>query len=198
MQKKYNISENGKRWKPTGEIDPTSFRDYAACVQSCMTNMLIGNACGHEEKRAEQLASNRQAALARLPLLGFVGLTDHWDLSICLWHAKFGGDCLPAEFANLRPGPNRVHYDERKLGSPSQFADQAIYERAADLFAQELAKHHVNPHTCATRYCPAVAHLFGGDLGANSVAGSPGTFMQYTADWLNALTWPGRMIYSED
>ena len=80
-----------------------------------MTNMLIGHRCAYHggEPSEEQQSLDREAALARLPKLGFVGLTDQWDLSVCLWHAKFGGECLPAEFKNVRPA--RTQYSAADL-----------------------------------------------------------------------------------
>merc|ERR1719221_1611184 len=47
-----------------------------------------------------------ELAKTRLEKFAFVGLTDEWDLSICLWRAMFGGLCYGADFANTRPGPD--------------------------------------------------------------------------------------------
>lgn len=33
----------------------------------------------------------------------FVGDTDEWDDSICLFHAMFGGEINPHSFSNIRP-----------------------------------------------------------------------------------------------
>merc|ERR1719382_550591 len=32
----------------------------------------------------------------------FVGITEHWDLSVCLFHAMYGGPCTSHEFDTLR------------------------------------------------------------------------------------------------
>lgn len=40
----------------------------------------------------------------------FVGLTEEFDLSVCLFHAMFGGECLPVEFENMRPGNYQANY----------------------------------------------------------------------------------------
>jgi hypothetical protein len=198
LQQKYGISwQNDKRWKLDGEIDPTTFKEYAACVDSCTTNMLVGKSCGYDGQGSKPTYLRK--ALERLPQLGFVGLTDHWEMSICLWHAKFGGECLPAEFVNVRPGPHRAQYDEKSLGASSQWNDQAIYDKAADLFVKDLEKHDVNPHTCATKYCPAVAHLFGKEDSSSSVrTNSSGALMLSTTESLKTLMWPGRSFYDED
>ena len=36
--------------------------------------------------------------------MAFVGLTDYWTESICLFHAMFGGNITAHEFTNTRPG----------------------------------------------------------------------------------------------
>jgi hypothetical protein len=198
LQHKYDVaSQNGKRWKPDGEIDPTIFKEYSACVDSCMTNMLVGHTCGYQGKGSKPVYLRK--ALERLPQLGFVGLTDHWELSMCLWHAKFGGECLAAEFANVRPGPHRAEYDERILGESSHWNDQAIYDKAADLFVKDLEENDVNPHTCATKYCPALAHLFGKGNSSSSIrTNSSGVLRLYTTESLKTLMWPGRVVFDED
>lgn len=198
LQHKYSITnQNGKRWKPDGDIDPTSFKEYAACVDSCTTNMLVGHSCGYQGKGSKPAFLHK--ALERLPQLGFVGLTDHWELSMCLWHAKFGGKCLPAEFAKVRPGPHRAKYDEKVLGASSDWNDQAIYDKAADLFVKDLEKYDVTPQTCATKICPAVAHLFGGGDNASPIrTNSSGVLRLYTTESLKTLMWPGRQFYDED
>jgi len=207
LQKKYNIKhQDAQPWQPDGELDPSILEEYARCVHSCMTNMLIGHSCAYYrgEPSEEQQSLDREAALARLPKLGFVGLTDQWDLSVCLWHAKFGGECLPAEFRNVRPA--RTQYSAADLSESSHVNDRAIYDRAAELFAADLAAHGVTPEACARTYCPEVAHLFGGSslLQQEGVAcsgacsGSSALPMKYTPDLLKTLTWPGRMFYDED
>ena len=198
LQEKYNIKDqDGRHWQPKGAVDPAILGEYATCVHSCMTNMLIGRDCAynHGEPSEEQQALDREEALARLPKLGFVGLTDQWDLSMCLWHAKFGGECLPAEFTNVRPA--WAQYDGGNLSESFQMNDQAIYEKAAKLFAAELEKYGVTPDSCARTICPAVAHLLGGSS-VSQEKGSSALLMKYTRDSLKALTWPGRLVYDED
>lgn len=198
LQKKYKIKhQDAAPWQPDGEVDPAILKEYAKCVNSCMTNILVGRGCANngEAPSAKQQASDRRKALERLPKLGFVGLTAHWDLSICLWHAKFGGECLPAEFANVRPA--RAQYSEGHVDEALIANDQEIYDRAEELFAKELEKYDVTPESCAKKYCPRVADLFGGRL-PEPEEGSSAVLMKYTKDSLKTLTWPGRMLYDED
>merc|ERR1719293_85471 len=54
----------------------------------------------------------------------FVGLTDHYELSVCLWHLRFGKPCLSVEFKNLRPGVRREDglYDESAITDEADHA----------------------------------------------------------------------------
>ena len=102
-------------------------------------------------------------------------------------------------FAKVRPGPHRAKYDEKVLGASSDWNDQAIYDKAADLFVKDLEKYDVTPQTCATKICPAVAHLFGGGDNASPIrTNSSGVLRLYTTESLKTLMWPGRQFYDED
>ena len=39
--------------------------------------------------------------------VAFLGLTEYWAETVCLWHVMFGGDCLAAEFSELRQSTER-------------------------------------------------------------------------------------------
>merc|ERR1719281_1303106 len=202
LQKKYNLEENAHpAFALDGNIESDILEEYAICVQSCTVNMLIGRGCEYARKDEievpsdEERASDAQTAISRLRKFGFVGLTDQWDLSICLWHAKFGGECLAAEFTNLHQA--RVEYDEGSFPESLHLNDQDLYDEAAELFAKELEKYDVTPESCASRFCPKVAHLFGGSSAQQNTSTSS-LLMKYTKDSLKTLTWPGRMSYDED
>jgi hypothetical protein len=202
LQTKYNLLENAPpAFALDGNIEPDTLEEYAICVQSCTVNMLTGRHCAYARKDAievpseEERASDVKTAISRLRKFGFVGLTDQWDLSICLWHAKFGGECIAAEFENLHEA--RVQYDEGSFPDSLHMGDQDLYDEAAELFAKEMEKYGVSPESCAAKYCPEMAHLFGGS--ANSTAGGSSLLLTgYTRDSLEKLTWPGRMFYDED
>ena len=42
-------------------------------------------------------------AIQRVHQAAFVGDTDEWDSSICLFHSMFGGEMNPHSFQNVRP-----------------------------------------------------------------------------------------------
>ena len=58
--------------------------------------------------------------------LAFVGLTERFDESVCLFHARFGGRPVPAQFVNVRP--TVVNHTTSSASVP---ASQAAATRAA-------------------------------------------------------------------
>jgi len=72
------------------------------------TKMLAGQQDGLKVSPADG-RPNIELALSRLDGFAFVGLTDQWALSICLFHVMFGGEFHPTELENMRPG----NYEER-------------------------------------------------------------------------------------
>ena len=57
----------------------------------------------------------------------FVGLTEEWNRSVCLWHATFGGAEHPSELLNVRPG-NRNGRDGTSGRLPSTEQAQRAHE----------------------------------------------------------------------
>ena len=91
----------------------------------------------------------------------FVGITERYDSSVCLFHAMYGGEPRAAEFLNTHP----TKYVGRKVEDPSLLGkypdeqakllgwgwngamDQMLYTVATRRFERDLAKHSecVNP-----------------------------------------------------
>ena len=106
---------------------------------------------------ARVLRPDVNKAIGRLEGFAFVGVTELYDLSICLFHAMHGGPCLPVEFANTRPG--------RSHGAPvptSTFTawggavdgyDWKLYSEVLRLFFRNLQWYGVNEAKCQA-LCP--------------------------------------------
>ena len=80
-----------------------------------LTGQADGEVCNSGYRWAERCdalgATPPDVALALRRLhegFAFVGLTDEWALSICLFHATHGGRCHAVEFANSRPTTSRT------------------------------------------------------------------------------------------
>eukprot|EP00929_Paragymnodinium_shiwhaense_P120412 TRINITY_DN92352_c0_g1_i1.p1 TRINITY_DN92352_c0_g1~~TRINITY_DN92352_c0_g1_i1.p1 ORF type:complete len:380 (+),score=28.96 TRINITY_DN92352_c0_g1_i1:43-1182(+) len=132
-------------------------KEYDNCVRDCQAHMLTGQMCG----TGSTSPASFQAAASVVTQLGFVGLTEEWALSICLFHARFGGTCYKSSFKNLRPGTLTHKYDEAaRLMAWPVGTDEAVYNKAVARFWQEAKAFGVTKARCRTSICPAAAEYF--------------------------------------
>ena len=92
-----------------------------------------------EEQRL--LAELSPTALDNLANLAFVGLTDEWELSVKLFHARFGGKAADVELTDTRPhswynGRNGQECNAATVDFVDR-ADESIYEAALQRFSKE-------------------------------------------------------------
>lgn len=189
LQKKLHIPENPP-WN-VGQIDHELLMEYGNCVQGCASTMLSGHWCHKEERSLEDLQADAHQAVAKIPQIGFVGLTNHWDLTVCMWHAKYGGECLESEFSNVRPSKyGSALVNDTSFDSSFHPIDDAIYDAAALRFTHDMEKYDVSPKTCASKYCPNMAHFFHKDFEIDHNS--------FAREHLDVLTWEGRQNFYED
>jgi hypothetical protein len=103
-------------------------------------------------------APNVSVAIQRVREFAFVGILEQFDLSICLFHAMFGSECLAVEFLNVRP----TGYHESEAAQEAELKqlkehpdpwDTPVYEAALKRFKGDLARFNVNNDTCKV-ICP--------------------------------------------
>jgi len=98
-------------------------------------------------------------ALERLDGFKFVGLTEEFALSVCLFHAMFGGDCLGVEFTNLRPG----NYSDKSSNPFENFSDpydHPLHSTVSEIFWANIERFGAHGYNCASRICPVARNLF--------------------------------------
>jgi len=136
---------------------PSDLREYAEGVRGCSVRMLTVTssfpACFLSPLAPPPSEEEVDVAVQHLrDGFAFVGLTEEWDLSICLFHAKFGGSCSDAEFDNMRLGSGRPHdeavYDTSELRGWVDVADRRLYSEAQKIFEQDLARFGVSAADC--------------------------------------------------
>jgi hypothetical protein len=111
-------------------------------------NVDDGWAEGNLRYMTNLIGPDLETAKERLRKFAFVGLTEEWELSVKLFHAMFGGKCIPEiETQQLRRGPNE---DERaKYGAVLEKLqrlapgsdDEALHGLAAEIFHERLAEY---------------------------------------------------------
>lgn len=139
-----------------------NIKEYARVVSGCATKMLtrdgvpfrplghFGGPCGDPRPPSthEILLGQR-----RLNAFAFVGLTEEWHMSICLFRAMYGGRCLKSEFANTRPGDRRhgkAPYSVKKLlGNYRDPYDGPLYREGVRLFWQRVRQFKLTREGCA-------------------------------------------------
>lgn len=68
-------------------------------IASCQVKMFLGFPCA---KAMEVTDSMTNDAIDIMSKAAFIGLTDHWNDTICLFHSMFGENITVAELENLR------------------------------------------------------------------------------------------------
>jgi hypothetical protein len=111
--------------------------------------MLTGKDCG------DTSPVDADRAVELVDKLGFVGLTDEWALSLCLWHKRFGGRVLTAEVTKMRPGIVSTltgglgSYDYHSLlGHWRSEADERVFEAAARRFWRDVLHYGIDRDEC--------------------------------------------------
>merc|ERR1712224_633058 len=92
----------------------------------------------------------------------FVGITEKYDESVCLFHAMYGGSVSPVEFKNTHPASAYKTNDETKLSfervSGSSLYnesileafdfhdrfDEPLYERVVEVFNKRLEQYDIS------------------------------------------------------
>jgi len=82
----------------------------------------------------------------------FVGITEQWDLSVCLFRAMFGGQCHSSDFLNTRPGDNSSgsDYDTSELYGWVDIWDRPLYSEALLMFESTRNAYGVDSQWCAS------------------------------------------------
>lgn len=149
---------------------PKDMRTYAEETRGCQVKMLTRStsvrALRHDYNTCADRAPPTEAevdlAVRRLREgVAFIGLMEQWDLSVCLFHAKFGSKCADVEFQNYRPGNSGARrsdddlYDTSELRGFTDEADGRLYHEAVAIFQEDLARFGVSVESCRASCWPS-------------------------------------------
>jgi hypothetical protein len=101
----------------------------------------------------------------------FVGITEQWALSVCLFRAMFGGQCRGSDFVNTRPGvdsnssSSSSGYDTSELYGWVDPWDGPLYAEALSIFDSARKVYNAHPEWCAA-LCEAEVDDHGRGFGA--------------------------------
>lgn len=120
--------------------------DYALFpgIAGCQVKMMLGKECAaaYSPNAAGLIEAKRRLVAS----LGFVGLTEHYDLSVCLLHAMWGGTPQETSFQNVRPTSKfATGYNSTDAARHLRFEDDPLdaelYFEARRIFVTRLREH---------------------------------------------------------
>lgn len=178
---------------------PKDKREFAEVVKGCATRML--NRDGPRQKgagpwvcggkgdgtpgtfRTPVTQAEITTAVARVNEMPFVGLTEQFDFSICLFHTMFGGTCGDHEFVNTR----RNHKKKPDFGNFTDDIDGPVYEAATKRFWSLMKQYNVDRASCEKTCQAAEKHKpFSLSPEVSFARVETGESLDYKFDW------PGR------
>jgi len=136
---------------------PATFKEYAQAMQGATVKLLTRSGLGASRSLPAPTIQERDEALRMLKEdFAFVGITEHWDLSVCLFHAMYGGYCGSDEFEPVRK--NYDHTDEplADLNGWRDVYDGALYEEGMKIFNKSLERYNVSEANCP-RSCRSIS-----------------------------------------
>ncbi|CAE8581923.1 unnamed protein product [Polarella glacialis] len=142
---------------------PRILEEYTKCVGCCQSRMLSGFSCGTTKPNRDVTDFDAKVMtgcgdfecegvpaalltdrLQQIDHMGFVGLTEEFSLSICMWHMRYGGGCSNIEFGDFRPGSHSSGssgYDEINFTAAALAIladDEAVYAKASARFWNDI------------------------------------------------------------
>mmetsp|Transcript_24808 Transcript_24808/g.50783 ORF Transcript_24808/g.50783 Transcript_24808/m.50783 type:complete len:310 (-) Transcript_24808:90-1019(-) len=132
---------------------PATFKEYAEAMQGGMVKILTRRdpaPGGPDDKSLPHptMKETQEAVRMLNEDFGFVGITEHWDLSVCLFHAMYGGECVSEEFEPLRANKNHTGDSIDDLNGWRDVYDGALYEEGLTIFNKNLELYNVNEANC--------------------------------------------------
>lgn len=159
-----------------------TIEEYRDRVKGCQVRMIVRGGVGDPYRpmsgpcgdASMPPVTKKEVALAIQRVnreFAFVGLTEKWALSVCLWHAMFGGECRDFQFMDMRPGKKAVVL-ENGLKKPEQYnvtnylgtwrdqLDGALYREAEKRFWRDIKTYGVSDAVCRKYICPKASSFY--------------------------------------
>mmetsp|Transcript_64136 Transcript_64136/g.141343 ORF Transcript_64136/g.141343 Transcript_64136/m.141343 type:complete len:340 (-) Transcript_64136:108-1127(-) len=150
-------------WPEYWHLPPADLQQYSEALQGCTVRMLTHDEQGDDSACGDMLPLKHkdvELAKKRLDQFAFVGLTEEWDLSICLFRTMFGGLCYGSDFQDIRlpKGKATALHDTSPLNGFVDRFDGELYVKAQEIFAAEMKYYGVNESSCKACWDHADLH----------------------------------------
>jgi len=125
-----------------------SLVEYAEAVAGCTVKMLTRSGTDVCKNQTQPLDSEVTEAVVRIEKdFAFVGVTDEWYLSVCLFHAMFGGTPKTIELLNVVRG-STSQYNMSDLKGFTDHFDGPVFEKATYLFQKNIQLYGLSEDSC--------------------------------------------------
>eukprot|EP00927_Polykrikos_kofoidii_P042500 TRINITY_DN3649_c0_g1_i1.p1 TRINITY_DN3649_c0_g1~~TRINITY_DN3649_c0_g1_i1.p1 ORF type:complete len:327 (+),score=39.81 TRINITY_DN3649_c0_g1_i1:88-1068(+) len=132
-----------------------SKEQWARRIEGTVTKMLAGQEFPLEahfgRSKESGVVPDVELALSRLDGFLFVGLVEHWALSVCLFHRITGSACKPHDMDNCRKDGNRDSRDSWATSELNGFVDRydtKIYEAVKQRFWRDVESYQLTKESC--------------------------------------------------
>eukprot|EP00927_Polykrikos_kofoidii_P031563 TRINITY_DN2711_c0_g1_i1.p1 TRINITY_DN2711_c0_g1~~TRINITY_DN2711_c0_g1_i1.p1 ORF type:complete len:329 (-),score=31.62 TRINITY_DN2711_c0_g1_i1:23-1009(-) len=138
--------------------------EWARHIEGTATKMLAGQENPTEIHRLRDgpslVVPDVELALSRINGFLFVGLVEHWALSICLFHRITSSTCTLHELDNMRSNRKRDYnesWDTSELNGYIDSYDTEVYHAVKQRFWRDVKKYEATQKNCRKlcRYFPA-------------------------------------------
>jgi hypothetical protein len=121
-----------------------NLHEYASFpgIAGCQTRMLLGMHCA-DQHNPHLSPHQENEAISRIEEMAYVGLADHWELSVKLFHAVFGGTITQEDLKNLEPEAGAHTGDAIILDTSVDPSDWKVYTAAVHVFVARVKQHLV-------------------------------------------------------
>mmetsp|Transcript_64945 Transcript_64945/g.132106 ORF Transcript_64945/g.132106 Transcript_64945/m.132106 type:complete len:327 (+) Transcript_64945:90-1070(+) len=129
-----------------------SVEEFVLKRSGAVTKMLTGH-FSHTVTKVSAPPTRAQQTEATIRLqtgFSFVGITDQWDLSICLFSFMFKQTCHSSQFLNTRPtkGDTSTDYDTSVLNGWRDPYDSELFDIAMVTFEANCKKYNISESSC--------------------------------------------------
>ena len=165
-------------YKWFGEPIGQDLQGYAHQIRGTTVRMMAGQRYGLDcnwprfpcDSGVSQEPADVDKAIERLAGFKYVGMTDEYPLSVCLFHAMFGGECRPSEFGNMRQTSKLKEQhgalDDHELSGAGPLAglvdeeETTFFMATYDRFCTDLREWRVTQQYCKQVICPRAGEHF--------------------------------------
>jgi hypothetical protein len=119
-------------------------------IPSCQTKMVLGYKCASDEITLDSEDLRRAMDIVENDFL-FVGITEDFDRSVCLFHAMLGGVVNSNEFRNSRPTSRNPFFEtlHEKIGDESASSLKSLFQKSDEGLYDEASLtriHYADPY----------------------------------------------------